>query len=453
MTVERASRGVGPESLGRLRLRLTAWYVGTFLGILSLIGIGLFAEVTSRFDADLDASLRVSAHKLAETVQSRGAVSGAMTLLIPDRRLIVFDTTGAALTGIAEPWVSDLVRAAVASGAQSRNHHRADDQVFRAYAFPFAFPDGTRRVAVAVADEIEVEDKYASVIGMTIAAAVVALILVAAGGWIVTRKSMEPVELAMMHMRRFMADAAHELRTPLSVIRTRAEVALRRSREPDDYAVVLRAIEQESSRVTRIVEDLLMLARADAGERPIERARVFLDDVALDAAEGVRTLAERAGVPLAVERFDEAVVVGDAVLLRRLVVILLDNAIKFSRHGGEVRVGVRVTRGGAVLTVADTGVGIADEHLSHVFERFYRGDAARTRSAAGASEGVGLGLSIAQWIVQEHGATVRIDSKVGEGTRVTVTFPPVTTEGPMSEGMPGGTAPMRTTPPRAPVPE
>ena len=415
---------------------MTAWYVGTFLGILSLIGIGLFAAVTRRFDADLDASLRVATHKLAEAAQSRGVVAGSATLLIPDRRLTVFDTTGAALAGAAQPWLSDVARATIARGEHSATHHGDDDAIFRAYALPFALSDGTKLVAVAVADEVEVEDKYAAVIGAAVAAAVVALILVAAGGWIVTRKSTEPVELAMTHMRRFMADAAHELRTPLSVIRTRAEVALRRSREPDDYAVVLRGIEQEASRVTRIVEDLLMLARADAGERPIERERVFLDDVALDAAEGVRALAERTGVQLAVEQFDEAAVVGDAVLLRRLIVILLDNAIKFSRSGGEVRVDVRVSRTGAVLTVVDTGIGIADEHLSHVFERFYRGDAARTRNLAGASEGVGLGLSIAQWIVHEHGATVRIESRPGAGTRVTVAFPPATADGASPEGMP-----------------
>ena len=427
--------GVRPEALRRLRLRLTAWYVGTFLGILLLIGIGLFAAVTRRFDADLDASLRAAAHKLAEAAQSRGVAASSATLLIPDRRLIVFDTTGTVFTGPAQPWLSDLARAAIVRGEHSASHG-ADDAIFRAYALPFALADGTKLVAVAVADEIEVEDKYAAVIGAAVAAAIVALILVAAGGWIVTRKSTEPVELAMTHMRRFMADAAHELRTPLSVIRTRAEVALRRPREPEDYAVVLRGIEQEASRVTRIVEDLLMLARADAGERPIERERVFLDDVALDAAEGVRALAERTGVQLAVEQFDEAPVIGDAVLLRRLVVILLDNAIKFSRPGGEVRVDVRVNRTGAVLSVVDSGIGIADEHLSHVFERFYRGDAARTRDLSVASEGVGLGLSIAQWIVHEHGATVRIESRLGAGTRVTVAFPPPTADAAAPEGMP-----------------
>ena len=157
--------------------------------------------------------------------------------------MIVFDATGAPVAAPAQLWLRDLARAALARGEHSASHS-ADDAVLRAYALPFALRDGTKLVAVAVADEIEVEDKYAAVIGAAVAAAVVALVLVAVGGWVVTRKSTEPVELAMTHMRRFMADAAHELRTPLSVIRTRAEVALRRSREPAEYAVVLRGIEQ-----------------------------------------------------------------------------------------------------------------------------------------------------------------------------------------------------------------
>jgi signal transduction histidine kinase len=121
--------------------------------------------------------------------------------------------------------------------------------------------------------------------------------------------------------------------------------------------------------------------------------------------------------------FEEAPAMGDAALLRQLALILLDNAIKFSRQGDVVRVDIRTVGGAAVLTVADEGVGIPAEQLAHVFERFYRGDAARTRSAAGVSDGAGLGLSIAQWIVDEHGGTIRIASEAGQGTRAIVQLP------------------------------
>jgi signal transduction histidine kinase len=187
----------------------------------------------------------------------------------------------------------------------------------------------------------------------------------------------------------------------------------------------LRAIERETARLGDIVEDLLMLARADAGERPIERRRVFLDDLTLDAAGSARIIADRKAVRLEVDDFEEAAVDGDPTLLRQLVLILLDNAIKFTDAGGVVRVGVRTVGASATLTVTDTGIGIPPEQLPHVFERFYRGDSSRTRGASngGGSDGVGLGLSIAQWIAEEHNGSIRIESESGQGARVTVQFP------------------------------
>ena len=233
-------------------------------------------------------------------------------------------------------------------------------------------------------------------------------------------------------MRRFMADAAHELRTPITVVRARAEVALQRGREPETYVLALKSIEHETERLTRIVEDLLMLARADAGERPIERRRVFLDDVTSDAAGAARVIAERKAVRIDVDEFEEAAVSGDPALLRQLVMILLDNAIKFTDRGGAgVHVGVRAEASSATLTVSDTGIGIPPDQLSHVFERFYRGDPSRTRGASSdgsTSDGAGLGLSIAQWIADEHGGVIRMESQPGHGTRVVVQFPPPVAE-------------------------
>jgi signal transduction histidine kinase len=254
------------------------------------------------------------------------------------------------------------------------------------------------------------------------------VVLVAAGGWFVTRQSSVPIEQSIAHMRRFMADAAHELRTPITVVRSRAEIALQRSRSADDYAAALRGIDSEAQRLGRIVEDLLMLARADAGERPIEHQRVFLDDVGLDAAEAARAIAHRKRIRVEVDSFEEAPVVGDAVLLRQLVLILLDNAVKYTPAGGIVHLSIHTRDGVAVLGVADTGIGIPPDQLPHVFERFYRGDPARTRVAAVegsgvSSEGAGLGLSIAQWIVTQHGGTIHVDSDVGVGTTIYVQLP------------------------------
>ena len=287
-------------------------------------------------------------------------------------------------------------------------------------------------IAVAVADNAEVQVQYTSLIAAFSGAAAIALVLVLVGGRIVAAKSTAPIERSIDHMRRFMADAAHELRTPLTVLRSQAEVALAGPPDEGAYAVALQGIEAESIRLGRIVEDLLMLARADTGERPIEQRRLFLDDVTLDAAGGARALAQAKGVQIAIEEFEEAAVQGDPQLLRQLVMIILDNAVKFTPRGGQVTVRVFSRDDQATLTVDDTGCGIPDEHLPHVFERFYRGDAARQRSdgdGGPAGQGAGLGLSIAEWIARAHRATIAITSQPGRGTQVVVHLPRATIVG------------------------
>jgi signal transduction histidine kinase len=417
-----------PQSLDRLRLRLTAWYVGTFFAILILLGVGMFAAITRQFDRDLDASLRASTSELRRL----GRADPADGLRIPDRTLFMLDSAGSPLgRETPAPWLQQLARDAWARNGATSTVRTMDERILRANAEPFRLPDGQGVVAVALADEIELEDRYTALIAALGAAALGAVVLVAAGGWFLARQSTAPVERAFAHMRRFMADAAHELRTPLTVVRARAEVALQRGREPAEYVLALKSIERETERLTRIVEDLLMLARADAGERPIERRRVFLDDVTSDAAGAAQVIAERKAVRLDVDDFEEAALSGDPALLRQLVMILLDNAIKFTDRGGVVHVGVRAEGSSATLTVSDTGVGIAPDQLAHVFERFYRGDPSRARDGSrngSTSEGAGLGLSIAQWIAEEHGGAIRIESQPGHGTRVVVQFPPAATE-------------------------
>jgi len=421
-------------SLDRLRLRLTAWYVGTFFVILALLGVGMFASITRKFDSELDASLRDATRELIRVARVRDstAIGSAPVLFdvirdphIPGRELFLADTLGRSNGATLDPWLRDLSRDAWRNRAIDRVHNAGADRLLRAHGEAFVLPHGGVFVAIAVADEIELEDRYASLIAAFGVSALVAIVLVAAGGWLLARQSTAPVEEAFSHMRRFMADAAHELRTPLTVVRARAEVALQRAREPSEYVEALRGIERESTRIGRLVEDLLMLARADAGERPIERQRVFLDDIVLDAAEAARVIADRRVVRLEVADFEEAPVFGDQALLRQLVMILLDNAIKFTRTNGVVRVQVLSNTATVRLVVTDDGTGIHPDQLPHVFDRFYRGDPSRTRgeSLGDGFDGAGLGLSIAQWIATEHNGTITIESEPGQGTRVAVQFP------------------------------
>ena len=423
--------------LDRLRLRLTAWYAATFGLILLLLGGGLFLIVRSQMSSHLDGSLRLAAGELMRAARIREvearAASGAVVdavdeLHIPDRALYLLEPDGTPVKPpAAEGWIRDAARRAASDGSVDLEVESHDHRL-RLYAARFTapVPGGAPRtyVAAAAADVVELEDQYAALIGAFGAASLAGLVLVAVGGWLLVRESTAPVERTMETMRRFMADAAHELRTPITVLRSQAEVALQRERDSEGYAAALRRVESEAARLGATVDDLLTLARADAGERPLARERVFLDDLALDAATGARALADRRGVALEVGTFEEAVLTGDPALVRQLLMIVLDNAVKFTPTGGRVRVSVAAPppEGRAEAVVEDTGIGIGPEQLPHMFERFWRGDPARARGN-GAPDGAGLGLAIARWIADAHGAKIEVTSELGKGTRVAIRFP------------------------------
>jgi signal transduction histidine kinase len=397
-----------------------------------MLGAALFAAIAHQIAADLDASLHAATGAIAqaaairevEAVSAKGAAVDAVEeLTIPGRSLFLFDSAGSPLTpSTAEAAVEGVARQAAHTGAADRHFkrrvHGQPERDLQVHAERFTLRSGNRYVAAAVADRVELEDRYAALIGGLAGGAAIALLLVAAGGWFLAGKSTAPIERSMTQMRRFMADAAHELRTPVAVLRTRADVALQLERDPASYVAALAAVGVEAERIGSIVDDLLTLARADAGERPVVRERVYLDDVALDAVDGVRVLAERRGVELAVPEFEEAAVDADPVLLRQLIVIVLDNAIKFTPAGGRVSLRVRAEGGrSALLLVEDTGIGIPQPELGHIFDRFYRGGDARARE-----DGAGLGLSIARWITDAHGAAIEVTSTPGRGTQVAIRF-------------------------------
>ena len=416
--------------LRRLRRRLTTWYLATFSAILLLLGGGLFVAIRHQFATELDASLRQATTELerAAAIREREAglagsvVDAVDELHIPDRTLYLLQPDGRPIRpDRADAWIREAARATAKSAELDRDQETSDERVLRLHAERFTLPNGGPFVAIAVADKIELEDRYASLIVAFGAAALVALVLVAAAGSVLVGQSITPIERSMEQIQRFMADAAHELRTPLSVLQSRAEIALQQPRDGPGYVAALEGIEAESRRLSRIVEDLLTLARADAGARPVERSRLFLDDIVLDAADAARAVADRKGVTLTVEEFEEAPVDGDPYLLRQLVMILLDNAVKFTPTGGTVTVRIGRDDARPLLTVTDSGPGIPAEQLAHVFERFYRGDPARARSEGSAS-GSGLGLAIAHWIAVAHNAELRLSSDVGTGTTATARF-------------------------------
>jgi heavy metal sensor kinase len=226
------------------------------------------------------------------------------------------------------------------------------------------------------------------------------------------------LEKSFAEVRRFTADASHELRTPLTAIRTEAEVALDKSLSPADYQHLLGSILEECDRLTRLTDQLLSLAREDAGVRTTREA-LDLTKLVHQVTETMHPLAEAKGVNLEAFTNGPVSIQGDEGRLRQVFYNLIDNAIKYTPEGGRVRLSLETLDSKAVVTLHDTGIGISSEHLPLVFDRFYRVDKARSRSEGG----TGLGLSIAQTIVHAHGGRIELASKPSQGTTCTVTLP------------------------------
>ena len=229
--------------------------------------------------------------------------------------------------------------------------------------------------------------------------------------------TMGRLEKLFATQRRFVADIGHELRTPLTVIRGNIDL-MRKVGIEDEQS--LHSIELEVDRLARLVEDLLILAQAESGKLPMDRRRVEMDTLLLEVFSQAHVLAADR-VRLEIGQIDQVLVCGDRDRLKQVVLNLVANAIKYTAQGGKVTVNLFKEEGQGVFSVKDTGAGISSEDLPHVFERFYRGDKSRSRGKDGA--GFGLGLSIAYWIVRNHGGEIEVKSKPNRGSTFTVHLP------------------------------
>jgi two-component system, OmpR family, sensor kinase len=233
---------------------------------------------------------------------------------------------------------------------------------------------------------------------------------------------LDRLERSFERQRRFISDASHELRTPVSILRGEAEVALSQlSRSPQEYRESLAVLHEEAQRLAHIVEDLFTLTRADAGEYRLAQSDFYLDELAADCVRATRALAQAKSITLAALTPAEMPLCGDEDLLRRMILNLLDNAIKYTPVGGNVSVTCGSAPDGYELSVTDSGPGIPLEMQSRVFERFFRADRARSRT--GAEGGAGLGLSIARWIAEAHLGRIELVRSDATGSKFTVRLP------------------------------
>ncbi len=228
------------------------------------------------------------------------------------------------------------------------------------------------------------------------------------------------LEITLNRQRRFISDASHELRTPVTVIRSKTDLALQQPCEQEEYVHILRAINDESVRLGHLISDLLALARGDEEKTRFEMEKVPLHVVAEAVVANAEPLALERDITLHINTSEPVVVYGDEARLIQVIMNLLDNAIQYTETGGQITVCVENRQTSARLTVRDTGIGIPADQLAHVFERFYRVDPARTHNEGSHN---GLGLSIVEWLVNAHKGTIAVESQLGQGTTFIVTLP------------------------------
>ncbi|BCR03516.1 two-component sensor histidine kinase [Desulfuromonas versatilis] len=460
-----------------IRFRLTLWYALTLAVILAASGFFWHLYLESNLLAQVDQRLL----KIAGDVASYQAKSQELGRGNPCERLLSFrgshhwgeylqllDVEGnvlcysANLDGVPLPFSAHSAKAALREGLFFQTVEQKDTPQIRLLTYPLRGGDAAELLRVGEnLDSNEAVLRGLRLIFLT--STPLAILALAFGGWFLAGRALAPVvritstvrkisaeklsqrlpvrdtrdEIAeleltfneMLHrleesfnkIKQFTGDASHELRTPLAILRGETEVTLRWAKDPEELRRTLESNMEEIDRMERIIEDLLTLAKSEAGESRLEITSFSLSDQLQDLYLQGRMLAEPKDIEFSLTlRVDKEILIdADQLQLHRVFLNLISNAIKYTPRGGKVDVSLTVQGDQAVVAVADTGIGIGQQHLPHIFDRFYRVDEARNREVGG----TGLGLAIVKWIVAAHGGRIEVRSTPGEGSVFTVYIP------------------------------
>jgi heavy metal sensor kinase len=463
-----------------VRARLTLYYVSALAAALVVVGgliyVLLARALYSRIDDNLDALMQTASNSLHNDLaegQDRGdaARSTAAELASRLQMLAIYDESGRLL---AEEQRDDDLQIALPPLDTVPSHEvmlmtvveadDGDDRHRLAIRRLTIQPDAATYIVVAGSSLEPTDEELDALRTILLYVVPIALGMAGLGGWFLARRSLSPVvtmaerarrigvedvgarlpivnpgdelgrlaetfnellgrlEASLTQQRQFMADASHELRTPVTTARTAATVALQQlHRDECEYRDTLTMVEQQTARLSRIVDDMFTLARADAGNYPVRRDAMYLDEVVDEMVRAAAVVATTKDVRVELKSIESAALVGDEDLIRRLVGNLLDNAVRHSPRGSAVHVDLRHSAGGYAISISDTGSGIPPESQPHIFERFYRADTSRARGSS--DGGAGLGLAVARWIARAHGGDVSLTSSSCSGSTFTAILP------------------------------
>jgi heavy metal sensor kinase len=458
-----------------LRARLTLWYTAFFSGMLVVLGAGALILLDRGLHDSIDASLKSVAQSIADSSRRHSSAGTPLddlldSMLPPgltERFFNLLDPFGR-----PDPRVALRSRFQLPLSVEALRNAEQGQETYQTLPLPGVSSTPVRMLTLPVIERGRIvhlvqvamplesaEAARSRFLLILLTLAPLALGGVAAGGWFLAGRTLAPVdrmvdtarkieaedlsqrietgesndelgrlarvlndmlmrlESSFAAVRHFSADAAHELRTPLTILKGEIEVALRAPRPDEEYRRVLQSCLEEVDRLSTLVQDLLFLARSDSGNLEVGKTPINVSDVIVDVAPSLQALAETTGVTLTVAATTPAWVEGNASMLFRLLFNLGENAIKYTPAGGTVAVVLQRNGQEAALEVRDTGPGIPPEEQARIFDRFYRGDPARSRG------GTGLGLALARSIVLLHHGHITVESTPGQGSRFRVILP------------------------------
>ena len=452
-----------------IRTRLTLWYSILLSVVLILFGVALLRLLNWAWQTQIDSSLNTIGNQIAPE-----AING-MTYNRPVKIAPISDSmslspyylqvwaTGNVLLGTSDPdRITPLDPSALGSVEEQRNEFYADDgHHYYVLTSPVIYADGRPPGAIQVATRLDAVDvanhRLAQIL---VVVGLVAIVMASGVGFLIAGQALQPVETIaqtaeqitaaddlsrrieydgpddelgrLIHtfnatlerletlfntQRRFVADVSHELRTPLTTLRGNLDLIQRFGTDADS----LHEMNAELSRMTRMVSDLLLLARADSGNLPMNETVLDLDTLMMEVFRQAQTLAQQSGQNqrVVLDKIQPARVRGDMDRLKQVLLNLVTNALKYTPPDGTITLGLITEGDQAQVSVSDTGIGIPAESLPHIFDRFYRVDTARARIMGG----TGLGLAIVHWIVRAHNGTVTVHSTPGQGSTFCVNLP------------------------------
>lgn len=443
-----------------IRLQITLWNTIAFAVVLLVFGLAVYGLLRKTHYDQVDRSLQ--AHLRDITDRGPGDARGQAQHYFDNLRgysAYITDSSGHVLEHTADLLPADMITVGAADGGQ---HFDTATLPTRGHVRRLTAPlADTGRTIVLLAELEHVDEELWEVIRALLITTPITLVAAASIAYFLAYKSLSPVdhlrqmtnqitadrldrrlpvanasdELGLLaqtinsmicrlehsfsEIRRFTADASHELRTPVSIIRSEAELGLAELKENDRARRRLESIVEECGRLAELTTQLLTLCREEAGLTQLIRTPVSLRTAISDATESIRSLADAKQQRIVTDLQDELTVLGDAARLHQVFMNLLHNAVKYSPPGGKIRLTLRQNDGQVVFTVADTGIGILPEHLPRIFDRFYQVDTGRSQAEGGA----GLGLSIAKSIVEAHGGQIAVTSEVGVGSVFQIALP------------------------------